>query len=170
MDDAPSAIAIRPMSECDWPTVREIYAQGIATGDATFTTDPGDWQEFDEGRLAEPRLVAEANGAVVGWASLSGTSDRCVYAGVAEASVYVADDCRGLGIGARLLESVIKASEEAGIWTLQAGIFPENTSSVQLFAKRGFRTVGLRERLGQTSDGQWRDVLFLERRSEKVGR
>ncbi len=169
MDNALSAIAIRQMAAGDWPMVCEIYAQGIATGDATFATDPGDWSNFNADRLAEPRLVAESDGLVAGWASLSGVSDRCVYAGVAEASVYVSRNHQRQGVGSRLLFALIEQSEQAGIWTLQAGIFPENQGSLALFQANGFRTLGRRERLGRTSDGRWRDVLLLERRSRVCG-
>lgn len=163
------AVAIRPMAATDWPDVCAIYAQGIATGDATFATDPGDWPGFDVARLAAPRLVAASDGqAVLGWATLSGISDRCVYSGVAEASVYVGEGHRGRGIGHALLAALISQSEQAGLWTLQAGIFPENTGSLALFGALGFRTIGRRDKLGQGVDGRWRDVMFLERRSEVV--
>jgi len=170
MDDKTRAVAIRQMVAGDWPLVHDIYAQGIATGDATFATDPGEWADFSGDRLDEPRLVAEIDGVVAGWATLSGVSDRCAYAGVAEASVYVGEGQRGRGVGKGLLRALIEGSEQSGIWTLQAGIFPENEASLHLFAKLGFRMIGRRERLGKTADGRWRDVMFLERRSEVSGR
>jgi L-amino acid N-acyltransferase YncA len=156
------------MRESDWEAVRAIYAQGIATGDATFETEAPDWERWDASHLQEGRLVARSDGGVLGWAALSPVSSRCVYAGVAEVSVYVRDTARGMGVGRSLLEGLIRASEECGIWTLQAGIFPENRASVALHCSCGFREVGRRERLGQMR-GVWRDVLLLERRSATVG-
>jgi phosphinothricin acetyltransferase len=152
----------------DWPAVRRVYEEGIATGDATFESSAPSWEQWDAGHLAVGRLVAEFDGKVVGWAALSGVSDRCVYAGVAEVSVYVAESARGRGIGRQLLQALIEASETAGIWTLQAGIFPENTASIAIHARSGFREIGRRERLGRLG-GRWRDVLLLERRSPRVG-
>lgn len=152
----------------DWPAVRRIYAEGIATGDATFETSPPQWDAWDAKHLPHARLVAVSEGDIVGWAALSGVSDRCVYAGVAEVSVYVAASARGRGAGGRLLAALIAASEQAGIWTLQAGVFPENAASVAIHVRSGFRIVGQRERLGQLA-GRWRDVLLLERRSRAVG-
>jgi phosphinothricin acetyltransferase len=161
-------MTIRAMHPNDWPAVRRVYEEGIATGDATFESSAPSWEQWDAGHLAVGRLVAEFDGKVVGWAALSGVSDRCVYAGVAEVSVYVADSARGRGIGRQLLQALIEASETAGIWTLQAGIFPENTASIAIHARSGFREIGRRERLGRLG-GRWRDVLLLERRSPRVG-
>jgi L-amino acid N-acyltransferase YncA len=162
-------ISIRPLHQEHWPRVRRIYAEGIATGNATFETTVPGWDAFDSGHLSACRLVAVEGDSVLGWAALSPVSSRCVYGGVAEVTVYVADAAQGRGVGSRLLQALITASEEEGIWTLQAGIFPENVASVALHRKLGFREVGRRERLGRLQ-GRWRDVLLLERRSRKVGR
>ncbi|HQR17099.1 MAG TPA: N-acetyltransferase family protein [Gemmatimonadales bacterium] len=160
---------LRPMEPADWPAVAEIYREGIATGHATFNTEAPSWEEWDRSHLAACRLVAVDGGEVLGWAAMIPVSDRCVYAGVAEESVYVSARARGKGVGRLLLEGLIAASEDQGIWTLQAGIFPENTASIALHERLGFRLVGRRERLGKTAAGQWRDVLMLERRSDRVG-
>jgi phosphinothricin acetyltransferase len=164
-----SAFALRAMTPTDWPAVRSIYEAGIASGDATFETTAPDWPAWENAHLAVGRLVATAAGEVIGWAALSAVSSRCVYAGVAEESVYVASTARGQGTGTALLTALVDIAEQAGIWTLQAGIFPENTASIALHQHCGFRIVGRRERLGQM-EGRWRDVLLLERRSEVVGR
>ena len=158
---------IQLMTAAHWPAVRAIYEQGIATGDATFETAAPTWEAWDAGHLAGHRLVAAAGGRVVGWAALSPVSDRCAYAGVAEASVYVAADAAGRGVGRALLGRLVAGAEDAGIWTVQAGIFPENRASLALHRRCGFRTVGVRERLGRL-DGRWRDVVLLERRSPLV--
>jgi L-amino acid N-acyltransferase YncA len=158
----------RPMQADDWPQVAEIYRQGIATRNATFETTVPDWQSWDASHLNQPRLVAKEGTAVLGWAALSSVSSRCVYGGVAEVSVYVAEAARGQKVGLRLLELLVQDSESAGIWTLQAGIFPENTASIKLHERCGFRVVGTRERLGQLG-GVWRDVVVLERRSAVCG-
>jgi phosphinothricin acetyltransferase len=152
----------------DWPAVRAIYEEGIATGNATFETQVPDWEDWDASHLGDCRLVARKGGHIVGWGALSPVSGRCVYAGVAEVSVYVADAARGQGIGKRLLQALIEVSERWGIWTLQAGIFPENQASIGLHESCGFRQVGTRVRIGQLK-GMWRDVVLLERRSETVG-
>lgn len=155
---------IRPLLLADWPAVQRIYAEGIATGNATFEQAAPEWEEWDAGKLPRPRLVAEAAGAVWGWAALSPTSKRYVYRGVAEVSVYVAAAARGQGVGRALLAALVEGSEAAGIWTLQAGIFPENGVSIHLHQQCGFRVVGRREKIGQMH-GVWRDVLLMERRS-----
>lgn len=155
------------MTAAHWPAVMAIFEQGIATGDATFETAAPSWDAWDAGHLTGHRLVAALGGQVVGWAALSPVSDRCAYAGVAEASVYVAAAATGRGIGRALLERLVGGAETAGIWTVQAGIFPENTASLALHRRCGFRTVGVRERLGKL-DGSWRDVVLLERRSPLV--
>lgn len=150
-----------------WPQVREIYAQGIATGDATFQTEPPEWPDWDAAHLLAHRWVDVEDGAVLGWTAVSPTSTRAVYRGVVEESVYIADGARGRGVGRRLLEALIASTERAGIWTIQTGIFPENTASLALHARAGFRTVGTRERIG-LHHGRWRDVVLLERRSATV--
>ena len=159
---------IRPLVAADWGRVRVIYEEGIATGDATFETEAPDWAAWDENHLAACRIVAELGGRVVGWVALAPVSGRCVYGGVAEVSVYVGAEARGRGVGGALLAELVAASERAGLWTLQAGIFPENEASVRLHERTGFRRVGTRERLGRLA-GRWRDVLLLERRSATVG-
>jgi phosphinothricin acetyltransferase len=156
-------LTIRPMRESDWESVRAIYIQGIATGNATFATTAPEWRDWDESHLSTCRLVAEADDAILGWAALSPYSRREVYSGVAEVSVYVAESARGRGVGAALLSALVKASEEQGFWTLQAGIFPENEASIRLHRRCGFRIVGTRERIGQMN-GWWRDVVLMERR------
>lgn len=151
-----------------WEGVRGIYAQAISARSATFETSVPSWKEWDASHLAVGRLVARQGEEIVGWAAVSPVSDRCAYQGVAEVSVYVAQSHRGRGIGSRLLEQLIEESENLGIWTLQAGMFPENEASVALHKRLGFREVGIRKRLGKL-EGAWRDVLLLERRSEVVG-
>ena len=159
---------IEAMQEGDWPQVREIYAQGIATGDATFEQEPPSWEQWTAGHLPGCRLVARGkDGAALGWAALGPVSNRRVYAGVAEVSIYVGAGSRGQGIGSALVAALIASSEQASIWTLQAGIFPENAASIAMHQKAGFRVVGRRERIAQM-DGRWRDVLLLERRSQVV--
>ena len=160
------ALVIRSLLPDEWSAVRRIYQEGIATGNATFEQAAPEWEEWDAGKLAVPRLAAELDGAMVGWAALSPTSKRHVYRGVAEVSVYVAASARGQGVGRALLSALVEQSEAAGIWTLQAGIFPENAASVRLHEQCGFRIVGHREKIGQMH-GVWRDVLLMERRSTK---
>jgi L-amino acid N-acyltransferase YncA len=152
----------------DWAAVRAIYLEGIATGHATLETCAPEWEKWDGDHLRDCRLVAWEGDQVVGWAALSPVSGRCVYAGVAEVSVYVAASARGRGVGKALLGALVEESERQCIWTLQAGIFHENTASIALHKSCGFREVGRRERIGQLN-GVWRDVLLLERRSEVVG-
>ncbi len=158
---------VRDLRQDDWPQVAAIYEDGIRTGDATFETGVPSWEAWDLGH-SEIRLVAELDGEVIGWAALSPVSDRCCYSGVAENSVYVSAQARGRGVGCALLDELVARSERAGIWTLQAGIFPENEASLRLHTACGFRIVGVRERLGELN-GLWRDVLTLERRSGIVG-
>ena len=159
---------IRKLESADWDAVGHIYEEGIATRNATFETDVPTWESWDDEHISECRFVAEVDGEVRGWAALTPVSDRCVYGGVAEVSVYVAASGRGRGLGSALLAQVVRSSEEAGFWTLQAGLFAENVGSLRLHERAGFRLVGVRERLGKL-DGRWRDVLLLERRSERVG-
>lgn len=151
----------------DWEQVRTIYLEGIATGQATFETDAPSWEKWDAGHLRRMRLVAREGGSALGWAALSHVSDRCVYGGVAEVSVYVGERGRGRGIGHALLEALIEASERNGIWTLQAGVFPENNASIKLHLRCGFREVGRRERIAKMG-GVWRDTLLFERRSKAL--
>lgn len=159
-----SRLKIEPMLASDWPAVRQIYADGIATGNATFEPNVPDWEVWNEKQLETPRLVARADGRVVGWAALSRVSGREVYRGVCEVSIYVAADARGQGVGGLILGELIRQSESAGIWTLQASVFPENEASISLHERHGFRIVGRRERIARR-DGIWRDTLLLERRS-----
>lgn len=160
---------ITSMTKEHWPDVAEIYRQGIETGIATFETEVPEWEQWDTSHLPYGRLVAEDDtGRTVGWAGLSPVSNRCVYGGVAEVSVYVAGDFRGRGVGTTLLRALVAESEDNGIWTLQAGIFSENRASIRLHEKCGFRRVGRREKLGKLH-GEWKDVMLLERRSEVVG-
>jgi phosphinothricin acetyltransferase len=161
-------MVIRSLTPQDWLAVREIYVQGIASGNATFELEAPEWEAWDAAHLPSCRLVADEAGRVLGWAALSPVSGRCVYAGVAEVSVYVAAQSRGSGIGKQLLQALVVDSERNGIWTLQAGIFPENEASLAVHQACGFRIVGRREKLGQMN-GQWRDVLLLERRSPVAG-
>jgi L-amino acid N-acyltransferase YncA len=176
---------IIPMLPNHWPTVQEIYREGIATGNATFETEVPDWEKWDAGHRKDCRLIAlerielddEDEGivslpmqqlTVLGWAALSLVSARRVYRGVAEVSVYVAAAARGGGVGRALLQTLVQEAEVNGIWTLQAGIFPENKASIALHQSCGFRKVGLRQRIGKLGD-TWRDVLLLERRSTSIG-
>lgn len=160
---------VRPFQHGDWPAVQRIYQEGIDTGNATFQAQVKSWQEWDASMLSRCRLVILAGDEVAGWAGLSAVSHRAVYAGVAEVSIYIAATRRGQGLGKHLLAALVEASEEAGFWTLQAGVFPENRASIVLHERCGFRQVGLRRRLGQMADGRWRDVVLLERRSSVVG-
>lgn len=159
-------VSIEAMTRADWPEVRRIYLEGIATREATFETDAPDFASWDADHIETPRLVARAAGArrLVGWTALSPVSKRPVYAGVAEVSIYVSADSRGRGVGRALLDALVTASEEAGFWTLEAGIFPENAASIRLHERCGFRLVGARDKLGYHY-GVWRDVLLFERRS-----
>jgi phosphinothricin acetyltransferase len=161
-------IVVDAMTPSDWPEVRAIFEEEIATGHATFETAAPGWAEWDRAHLPNRRLVARGQDGILGWAALTGVSGRCVYAGVADLSVYVAARARGRGVGRALLRALIDASERSGIWTLQAGVFPENTASLALHESCGFRVVGRRERIGML-DGAWRDVILLERRSPSVG-
>lgn len=158
------AISLVPLTFDDWPAVRDIYQEGIDTGDATFETSAPDWEVWDAKHLASCRLVAREGGEVLGWAALSPVSARHVYRGVAEVSVYVSGRARGRGVGSMLLNRLVTASEEQSIWTLQASIFPENRASIALHLRAGFRIVGTRERIA-CREGRWRDTVLMERRS-----
>ena len=161
-------ILIESMRPADWPWVREIYLEGIATGQATFETEAPSWEHWDTAHSPFARFVARQREDIVGWAALSPVSQRCVYGGVAEVSVYVTSASRGAGVGGALLRTLIEGSERNGIWTLQAGIFPENSASIALHLACGFREVGRRERIGKLN-GIWRDTILLERRSKTIG-
>lgn len=171
---ASAPLSVVPLVERQWPEVARIYAAGIATGQATFEARPPDWAGFDAGRLADHRWVAtDDTGVVLGWVAVSPVSERCVYAGVVEHSVYVDPAVQGRGVGRLLLDALVESTEAAGIWTIQSGVFPGNASSLRLHARAGFRVVGTRQRLGRMSHGplagQWCDVVLLERRSPVVG-
>lgn len=159
---------IEPMKPADWDEVRAIYLEGIETRNATFETEVPGWEKWDAGHLPFARLVARDESGIVGWAALSPVSARSCYSGVAEASVYVARRSWRSGIGRALLEALIRASEEHGVWTLQAAIFPENAASLALVKRCGFREIGRRERIAKL-DGLWRDTVLLERRSGIAG-
>lgn len=159
---------IRAMTPSDWESVARIYAEGIATGFATFEKVVPAWEDWDKNHLEKCRLVAEEKGRILGWAALSPVSSRCVYGGVAEVSVYVGRNARGRGVGMALMHLLISESEAAGLWTLQSGIFPENKASIVLHERVGFRKIGVRERVGKL-DGEWKDNVIFERRSKKVG-
>ena len=167
------AVSLRAMRPEDAEAVLRIYQDGIDTGHATFAPAVPAWEQWDRSHLAHSRLVALLGGEVAAWAALAPVSARHVYRGVAEVSIYVAGWATGRGIGGRLLQATVEASEEAGIWTLQAGVFPENAASLVLHKRAGFRMLGLRRRVGRMEHGplagQWRDVLIFERRSTRVG-
>lgn len=159
---------IRTLTPEDYTQVASIYKQGIDTGLATFQTEATDWTEWDKSHLPHSRLVTVIDNHVVGWAALSPVSNRCVYAGVGEVSIYIDEKHRGKGIGKLLLEKLVTESEYNGLWTLQAGVFPDNVGSIKLHEACGFRQVGYREKIGQMK-GIWLDTILLERRSNKVG-
>lgn len=162
-------VAIRPMTPGDWPEVERIYRAGIDAGNATFETETPPWDRFDATRLPHPRLVAALDGAVAGWVAASPVSARPVYRGVVEHSIYIDPAAQGRGVGRALLEAFIAQAEEAGIWTIQSSIFPENEASLRLHRAAGFREVGRRERIAQAAAGpyagRWRDTILIERRS-----
>lgn len=163
-----SQIIIEEMSEKSWEAVRRIYNAGIATKNATFQTEAPEWEIWDQSHRKDCRLIAIIDNQIAGWAALSNVSSRCVYAGVAEVSIYIDPVFRGMGIGDQLMKQLITESERHGIWTLQAGIFPENKASIALHLKNGFRILGTREKIGKM-DNVWRDTITLERRSKVVG-
>jgi L-amino acid N-acyltransferase YncA len=156
-------VKVEPLRADDWPAVAAIFAEGIATRNATFETVTPSWDEWDGSHLPEHRLAVRENETVLGWAALSPYSHRSAYAGVAEVSVYVAAAARGRGVGRSLLEALVASARAGGLWTLQAGIFPENEASIALHRALGFREVGVREQIGRL-DGVWRDVVLLELR------
>jgi len=161
-------LEIKHIRSKDWQAVNEIYKMGIETGIATFELEVPSWEKWDQSHLKSCRLAAWLNNTLVGWAALSPVSDRCVYGGVAEVSVYVDTNQSGKGIGTKLLENLVKASEKEGFWTLQAGIFRENEASIQLHKKVGFREIGYREKVGK-KNGIWHDNIILEKRSKTIG-
>jgi phosphinothricin acetyltransferase len=166
-------VVIVEMSEAHWPEVRAIYRAGIETANATFESEPPEWPRFDATRLPGHRHIAlDADGRVLGWTAATPVSDRCVYSGVVEDSVYVDPAAQGRGIGRLLLDALITSTEAVGIWTIQSGIFPENAVSLAVHAAAGFRVVGIRERVGKMTfgpqAGQWRDIVAVERRSPNV--
>ena len=172
MNSAPSTaqapVTVDQMVPADWPNVSAIYLEGIRTGNATFETLAPTWEQWDRMHLTLGRLVARRGRSIAGWAAMSRVSQRKCYEGVAELSIYVAPWARGEGVGDALMKAAIKASEDAGIWTVQGAVFPENKASLALCARNGFREVGRRERIGKR-EGQWRDTILVERRSPKVG-
>lgn len=161
-------VMIEPMTAASWDDVRRIYQSGIDTKNATFETQAPQWDAWDKGHRSDCRLIAVVDGCVAGWAALSNVSGRCVYAGVAEVSIYIDAQFRRKGVGDALMSRLISESEQCGIWTLQAGIFPENEGSIRLHLKHGFRKIGIRERIGKM-DGRWRDTALFERRSTVIG-
>jgi L-amino acid N-acyltransferase YncA/DNA-binding transcriptional ArsR family regulator len=162
-EDLPADVTVRALEPGDWADVRRIYAEGIATGNATFETDVPDRRTLDHSWLPDHRWVAEIDGQVVGWAAARAVSTRPVYSGVAETSLYVGDGHRGRGVGKALIHRQVTAADTAGLWTLQTAIFPENRASIALHQSAGFRTLGVRDRIGR-HHGVWRDTVFLERR------
>jgi len=164
-----NTLQINNMIKDDWSRVSKIYKEGIETGLATFETEIPSWSTWSTAHLKTCKFVAKLDNIVVGWAALSPVSDRCVYGGVAEVSVYVDTNYSGKGIGTKLLQELIDQSEKEGFWTLQSGIFPENKASIKLHKKLGFREIGFREKIGKMKDGVWRDNIILERRSKTIG-
>ena len=167
VDNGGAAATVRPMRPDDGPAVLRIYQGGLDAGQASFELTAPDWAAFDASRLPAHRHIAVLEGDVVGWVAVSAVSRRAVYAGVVEHSVYVDPRARGRGIGRLLLDTLIASTEAAGIWTIQSGVFPENTASLALHGAAGFRMVGTREKIGR-HHGVWRDVILLERRSPTV--
>ena len=155
---------IEAMTPADWPAVSSIYAEGIASGNATFETEVPSWEKWDTSHVPSPRLVARDDSGILGWAALSRASSRAVYAGVGEVSIYIAGRARGKGVGNALMKELVAQAERAGFWTLQASVFPENEASVRLHERHGFRVVGRRERIARQG-GRWRDTVLLERRA-----
>ena len=162
-----AGVRVVAMSAEHGPAVLRIYQSGLDTGHASFQHEAPPWADWDAAQLVDHRFVALADGSVVGWAAVSPTSSRCVYEGVVELSVYVDRAAAGRGVGRALVRALLESTEEAGIWTVQSGVFPENTASLALHRSLGFRVVGRRERLGRMRDGTWRDVVLLERRTDR---
>lgn len=162
-------VTIEPMTEADGPVVLEIYGQGIATGVATFETAVPEWRAWNASHRRDCRFVARLDGRVVGWTAVARYSSRQVYAGVAWESIYVDAAARGRGVGRALLEALIPATAEAGIWTLIAGVQTENAASLALHDRTGFRRIGVQERIARDATGRWRDIVLLERRSPSIG-
>lgn len=160
---------IEEMRPSDWEQVGSIYLQGINTGIATFQSELPSWESWNEGHSKSCRLVARSGDSILGWVALSPASSRSCYAGVAEVSIYIGENYKGQGIGTSLLQNVIKLSEEIGFWTLQSGIIRENTISIALHKKCGFREIGVRERVAKMNNGIWHDVVLVERRSKVIG-
>lgn len=165
---AMSEVIIEEMMDESWETVQRIYNAGIATKNATFQTEAPEWEAWDQSHRKDCRLIAKIDDNIAGWAALSNVSNRCVYAGVAEVSIYMDPAFRGMGIGDQLMKQLITESEKHGIWTLQAGVFPENKASIALHLKNGFSILGIREKIGKL-ENVWRDTVMLERRSKVVG-
>ncbi|GET32835.1 phosphinothricin N-acetyltransferase [Prolixibacter bellariivorans] len=163
-----ASVKLRAMTPDDWPEVARIYDEGLKTGNATFQQVVPTWEEWNTGHVQSCRMVAIIEGTMAGWAALSAVSSRAVYAGVAEVSVYIGKDFRGMRIGNRLMKNLIDESEKESFWTLQSSIFPENEASIKLHEKYGLRTIGYREKVGKM-DGVWRDTVIMERRSKVVG-
>jgi phosphinothricin acetyltransferase len=161
-------IAFQKLEAVHWPAVKNIYKEGIATGNATFEQHAPEWEPWNASHLQHCRIAAINDNELAGWAALTPVSGRCVYAGVAEVSVYVAEKFRGRKIGNALLEELVKQSEANNLWTLQAGIFPENVASIKIHEANGFRIIGYRERIGQMK-GVWRNTVLMERRSKIIG-
>lgn len=157
------------MTPEDWEEVAKVYLEGINTGVATFQTVVPSWEEWNNCHIKPCRLVVRSGSKILGWSALSATSSRCVYAGVAEVSIYIGIESRGKGIGTTLLNNMIKDSEEEGFWTLQSGIMKENAASIALHKNCGFRQIGFKEKVGRTSNGEWHDVVLMERRSKIIG-
>ena len=160
---------LKELTKDYWSAVRDIYEEGIATGNATFQSSAPTWDEWNTSHVEKARIIAvDDNDEILGWAALTPVSGRCVYAGVGEVSVYVSANARGKGVGKALLNELIRQSEENGFWTLTAGIFPENEASLKIHMNAGFKVLGIREKIGKMN-GQWRDTVLLERRSAIVG-
>lgn len=160
---------IDEMKESDWSQAADIYMEGIKTKIATFQSEAPDWEDWDRGHCKVCRLIVRSGDRILGWAALSPVSGRCVYSGVAEVSIYIGKEYQGQKVGTKLLEELIRRSEENGFWTLQSGIIRENAASLNLHKKCGFREIGYRERLGKMDNGKWHDVVLVERRSKVVG-